>query len=98
MARHRQHSGGTHTHTTGSTLWETGGTMRVTTLTPQHGMTIALQLPETGVASRDQQTGSSIIWQVTVIVPILGGDSHESVFDVPVRQPAGARTDGRLHA
>lgn len=98
VARHREHSGGTHTHTTGSTLWETGGTLRVTTLTPQHGMTIDLQLPETGVASRDQQTGSSIIWQVNVVVPILGGGSHESVFDVPVRQPAGARTDGRLPA
>jgi hypothetical protein len=95
VTRHRQRSGGTHTHTTGSTLWETGGTLRVTTLTPQHGMTFDLPLPENGMASREQRTGTSIIWQVNVVVPILGGGSHESFFDVPVRQPGGAR-GGRL--
>ena len=94
VARFRHRDGTVNTQTTGSTLWETGGKTRVATLTPQHGMTVDLQLPDNGKASREQPTGSSIIWQVNVVVPVPGGSSIESVFDVPVRQPAGVSSDG----
>ena len=52
---------------------------------PQVGVALVLPLPEDGVPTQLDRTGSGVQWQVNVAIPLQDG-AEEPVFDVPVRR------------
>jgi hypothetical protein len=79
------------------TLHQTSGTFRTGGITPEHGVQFDLPLPASGLSTQALSNGGSLTWQLSVVVPTDSG-SHESVFELPIHQPAGAAASGRLPA
>lgn len=79
------------------TLYQTEGTFRIGAITPDHGLQFDLPLPASGLSTQALSNGGSVTWQVSVLVP-TGSGSHESVFELPIHQPAGAAGPSRLPA
>ena len=96
VIRHR-HAGsaGRHTRSNVRTLWQTSGSVRVPSISREHGLAFDVPLPVAGTSTHTLPNGSSVTWQLNVLVP-TGSGSHESVFEIPIHQPAGATADGRL--
>jgi hypothetical protein len=67
-----------------STLWETTWTVTAAVIHPQVGLALELPLPDTGLPSQMDRTGSGVQWQLNVVVPSRRM-SEEPVFDLPVR-------------
>lgn len=70
------------------TLFQSDGTLPIGAVTPEHGFQFDLPLPAQGLSTQALSNGGSVTWQVTVLVPTAAG-SHESVFEIPIHQPAG---------
>lgn len=67
-----------------STLWETTWTVPAATLIqPRTGLALLLPLPDHGVPTQMDRSGSGVQWQLNVAVPFADG-SDEPVFDVPI--------------
>jgi hypothetical protein len=79
------------------TRFQSEGTLRIGVVTPEHGFQFDLPLPAQGLSTQALSNGGSVTWQVTVLVPTAAG-SHESVFETPIRQPAGATGESRRPA
>ena len=68
-----------------TTLWHLSWTMPSATIHPTRGLSLSLQLPETGQPTViDRKGGVNFTWQLNVVIA-SAGRSEEPVFDLPVR-------------